>query len=56
MCNPIIENNSFIGNNRKAGIRLQDDSHAEIQRNEIFENVCQGILLVTGCDANIEDN
>ena len=51
-----IEDNPFIGNNRKAGIRLEDSSEADIISNSIYENICQGILLVTQTSANIEKN
>lgn len=56
LCNPDIISNTFIGNNRKAGIRLEEDAHAKIMHNEIAENLTQGILLVTGCSARIESN
>lgn len=52
----IIEDNPFIGNNRKAGIRIEDSAEADILGNEIYENICQGILLVTQSSANIEKN
>lgn len=52
----IIEENPFIGNNRKSGIRLEDCAEADITGNDIYENICQGILLVTQTSANIEKN
>ena len=52
----IIDNNPFIGNNRKAGIRLEDFAEADIVSNDIYENLCQGVLLVTQTSANIERN
>lgn len=52
----IIEENPFIGNNRKAGIRLEESAEADIISNDIYENICQGILLVTQTSANIEKN
>lgn len=56
LCNPDIIQNTLIANNRKAGIRLEEDSHAKIIYNEIAENLTQGILLVTGCSARIDSN
>ena len=56
LCVPDIMQNTLIANNRKAGIRLEEDSHANIIHNEIAENLTQGILLVTGCSAKIERN
>ena len=52
----IIEENSFIGNNRKAGVRLEEHAEADIISNDIYENICQGILLITQTSANIEKN
>ena len=56
MCKALIENNSFIGNNRKSGIMVDNSAQAEIRGNEILENVWQGILLVTDTSAVIEKN
>lgn len=55
-CKAFIEDNPIICNNRKAGIRVEDTAYAEIKGNDIYENICQGILLTTGTSAIIEKN
>ena len=35
-CNAVIDDNPFIGHNRKSGIRLEDSGYADIRANEIF--------------------
>ena len=52
----LIEDNPFVGNNRKAGIKLDESAEADIIGNDIYENICQGVLLVTNTSATIEKN
>ncbi|CAG9332452.1 unnamed protein product [Blepharisma stoltei] len=55
-CRSLIEDNPIICNNRKAGIRIEDSANAEIRGNDIYENICQGILMTTGTSAIIDKN
>ena len=49
-----IESNYFIGYNKFAGIKLEDEATSMIYKNTIMKNMGQGILLVEGCQAHIE--
>lgn len=55
-CKATIDDNPFIGHNRKCGVRLEEAGYADIRGNDIFENVWQGVLMVTGTSATIEKN
>lgn len=51
-----IINNSFIANNRRAGIKAIEGAHLSIIDNTIKSNFGQGVLLVEGTSAHIEEN
>ena len=55
-CYATIDSNGKIANNKKTGIKVLDNAHIIILRNEIYENQTQGILLVKGSSAHIEKN
>ncbi len=51
-----IEKNPSISTNRKAGIKSFECATITIIKNKIFGNFSQGILLVEGTSAHIEQN
>ncbi len=51
-----IEANQFIGYNKKAGIKLEEEASPCIYNNTIVRNLAQGILLVEKAMAHIEMN
>ena len=51
-----ILKNIMISNNRRAGIKAIEGAHLSILDNIIKGNFCQGILLVEGTSAHIEQN
>ena len=55
-CFAKVEGNGKISNNEKAGVRVVNNAHVSIIKNEIFENQTQGVLLVKGSSAHIERN
>ena len=55
-CFSVIEGNGKIARNKKTGIKVVDNGHITVLRNEIYENKTQGILLVKGSSAHIEKN
>lgn len=46
----------MIANNRRAGVKAIEGAHLSIWENIIKSNFCQGILLVEGTSAHIEQN
>ena len=55
-CFSVIEGNGKIARNKKTGIKVVDNGHITVLRNEIYEHKTQGILLVKGSSAHIEKN
>ncbi|CAD8139625.1 unnamed protein product [Paramecium pentaurelia] len=51
-----IEDNTFIGYNKKAGIKADTESRISILKNKISKNLGQGVLLVETSSAVIEKN
>ncbi|CAK85226.1 unnamed protein product (macronuclear) [Paramecium tetraurelia] len=51
-----IESNTFIGYNKKAGIKADTESRISIFKNKISKNLGQGVLLVETSSAVIEKN
>jgi parallel beta-helix repeat protein len=51
-----IEKNPSISTNRLAGIKAMECSTISIIKNRVFGNFAQGILLVEGTSAHIEQN
>ena len=41
-----IENNSFIGYNKRAGVKADEEARIYVHMNKITKNLGQGILLV----------
>ncbi len=54
--NPIIMNNERIAYNNLAGIHVSEKANPTIKDNKVFENMNQGVLLVTDSSACIENN
>ena len=52
----LIEQNFFIGFNKMAGIKLENEANATIIKNTIMNNMGQGILIVEKSSAHIESN
>ena len=55
-CQPTIEGNLQISHNRMVGVRIDGMAFPTLIKNEIFENVRQGILIVHNSNAKIEKN
>lgn len=51
-----IVSNTFIGYNKHAGIKLEDEAGCFIIKNNIIRNLAQGILCVEKSYAHIEQN
>ena len=51
-----IEQNAFIGYNKKAGVKADNDAYIVVYRNKISKNLGQGVLLVETSSAVIEKN
>ena len=51
-----IQLNSFIGYNKKAGIKVDNGARVQINNNKISKNLGQGILLVETSSAIVERN
>lgn len=51
-----IEKNPSISTNRKAGIKAFECATISVVKNKVFGNFTQGILLVEGTSAHIEQN
>lgn len=55
-CCPVLESNSKIAANKGPGVRVEAGAHPALIRNEVFDNLSQGVLLVSGASAHIERN
>lgn len=52
----VIMNNTAIKDNKKAGIKVDEEAYAKIINNKICNNHNQGILIVENSNAYIENN
>lgn len=51
-----IEHNSFIGYNKKAGVKADNGAQIVVYKNNICKNLAQGVLLVETSSGYIEKN
>ncbi|KRX05550.1 Pectin lyase fold/virulence factor [Pseudocohnilembus persalinus] len=52
----VVQNNYFIGYNKKAGVKVDLNAHIYINKNRITKNMGQGILFVETSSGTVEQN
>lgn len=54
-CTKIL-NNSMVSYNKGPGIKIENEAHVLITKNNIYKNIMQGVLVIERSSAHIESN